>query len=107
MVRPAAVVQICPPNHQSAPLKLIEGKAADQRPYIRGWPGPTGGVHDSPPTLLLAAGAAKCNVAARTRSRIAMALAHEIHFAIHPAPGYGHYEAWTKTKDATLKKVHS
>jgi hypothetical protein len=36
-----------------------------------------------------------------------MALAHEIHFAIHPAPGYGHYEAWTKTKDATLKKVHS
>ncbi len=36
----------------------------------------------------------------------AIALAHNIHFAIHPAPGYGRYEAWAKTKDATLKEIH-
>lgn len=37
----------------------------------------------------------------------AMAVAHNIHFAIHPAPGFGHYQEWAKTKDATLKKVHA
>jgi len=36
----------------------------------------------------------------------AMAAAHDIHFAIHPAPGFSHYDAWVKTKDAKLKKVH-
>jgi hypothetical protein len=36
----------------------------------------------------------------------AMALVQDIHFATYPAPGYGAYKEWAKTKDDCLKKVH-
>jgi hypothetical protein len=36
----------------------------------------------------------------------AMELANDIHMAMYPAPNYGHYQEWVKTKDARLKKVH-
>jgi hypothetical protein len=36
----------------------------------------------------------------------AMALAHEIHFTIQPAPGFKPYDDWAKTKDVRLKKTH-
>jgi hypothetical protein len=31
---------------------------------------------------------------------------HDIDFSIHPAPNYGTYKEWLKTKDARQKKVH-
>jgi len=34
-------------------------------------------------------------------------IAHDIHFAMFPAPNLGAYKEWAKTKDARLKKVHA
>jgi hypothetical protein len=62
--------------------------------------------------------AAKAQVAAHLASGIiaacgrpfsiaqAMELAHDIQFAMYPAPQYGHYKEWEKTKDARLNKVY-
>jgi len=36
----------------------------------------------------------------------ALDIARDIQFAMYPAPQYGHYQEWEKTKDAKLKKVH-
>ena len=37
----------------------------------------------------------------------ALAVAESVHFAMHPNPGFGRYQEWAKTRDATVKKVHT
>jgi hypothetical protein len=36
----------------------------------------------------------------------ALSLYHDVNFAMHPAPGEGHYEAWKTTRDERLSKMH-
>ncbi len=36
----------------------------------------------------------------------ALEIAHDIQFAMYPAPNSGVYKEWLKTKDARLKKIH-
>ena len=36
----------------------------------------------------------------------ALSLFTDVNFAMHPAPGEGHYEAWKATRDARLNKLH-
>jgi hypothetical protein len=36
----------------------------------------------------------------------ALSLFTDVNFAMHPAPGEGHYEAWKATRDARLNKMH-
>jgi hypothetical protein len=34
-----------------------------------------------------------------------MEISRNLHFAMHPAPQYGAYQEWVKTRDAALDKV--
>jgi hypothetical protein len=36
----------------------------------------------------------------------ALEIARDIQFAMYPAPGYGHYHEWEKTKTQRLHRVH-
>jgi hypothetical protein len=36
----------------------------------------------------------------------AMELANDLQMAMYPAPNYGHYQEWVKTKDKRVNKVH-
>jgi hypothetical protein len=36
----------------------------------------------------------------------ALEIVRDIEYALHPLPASGDYEAWAKTKDARLNKVH-
>ena len=36
----------------------------------------------------------------------AMAVYHDVYYAMHPNPSLGAYQAWATTKDERLKKVH-
>jgi hypothetical protein len=36
----------------------------------------------------------------------AIGLLTDVNFAMHPAPGDGHYEAWKAGRDARMNKIH-